>query len=756
MKFATVLLVTFAALFVWVASGQEDIAQPADAASPDQTQAARLLQSFDQFSNGVHNGTIALPSGLKLANHTTGTYLSPVIQAPIPFNVVFPTWQGSEPASSSLSLSIRTATDTRQWSDWLTVAPNDDFTPPGAADVTGDMVTVPAVEGRHTLLQYRIQMSGASPDAGPRLHWLRFTFIDSTQGPRASDLHPITAPDAPQPAYPKPPVVPRSQWCTDPACNYSEGLEYVSVNHLVVHHTVTSGGPDWPTIVRAIWYFHTFDRDWGDIGYNYLIDPNGVIYEGHLGGDDVVGTHAGNANYGTMGVALIGDYTNVDPNNAMLSALADLLAWKADQKGIDVFDASRLPPTPPHALQGSNVLWGLPNLMGHRDVFGGTSTQCPGEHMHALLPWLRQQVASRIGFVSPYTYVEEWADGADTPIFTKSNASWHNTLDESGGCGSNRHAYFTFSTTNPSESVNWATYRPDIPYNGLYALDVYAPYCDTGRAETSGARYEVHHANGVSTVVVSHEANVGLWMSLGTYEFHADDSGYLRLSDLTTSDNGLGVWFDAIRLRQLGPAAANVSPAVNAWVTQRTVTFQWSVLNMPNLNTVTLQVAADAGFTNLLVNQTMGAVSQTSIPFAQDYALLYWRVIATATDNSQVISAATPFGIDTGAPSSAVYAVFQMESNRFMLYWSGTDAISGVSRYNVDYRAVGETAWMPLLSNTTSTMGTFVRTDGRDYWFRSQAVDNAGIYEPSHTLGDLGTNGSPALFTKQYLPIFPR
>ncbi len=693
MKFASILLVTFAALLLGGSGRDNGAAQPADAATnPGQTQAAQLQHTADQFNDGLHNGVTVLPSGLTLADGAaTGTYVSPAISAPIPFNVVFPTWQSREPAAPGLTIAIRTAQDNQPWSDWQIIAPNEDFTPPGAADVTGDMVTVPAADVRHTRLQYRVQISGNQANA-PVLFWLHFTFIDSTHGPRTADVQPVAS-DAPDAGFSKPPVVPRSQWCTDPACNYSDGLEYVSVNHLVVHHTVTSGGPDWPAIVRAIWYFHTFDRGWGDIGYNYLVDPNGVIYEGHLGGDDVVGTHAGNANHGSMGAALIGDFTNVDPNNAMLNALADLLAWKADQKGIDVLGASRLPQLgtcyDPLNNPGGTVCWGLPNLMGHRDVFGGLNTQCPGEHMHALLPWLRQEVVNHIGFVSPYTYVEEWLNGADTPIFTKSNANWHNTLDEAGGCGSNRHAYFTFSTTDPGQSSNWATYRPDILYSGMYEVQVYAPYCDTGQSETSGARYEVHHANGISTVVVSHEANVGLWMNLGTYELRADDSGYIYLSDLTTTDSGLGVWFDAIRLRSLGAAAVNIFPASGTWVTQRTVTFQWNIMNMPNLNTVTLQVATDAAFTNLLVNQTIPASTQTTITFAQDYPLLYWRVKATAADNSQVTSATTSFGLDTIAPTSSVYEVLQMDINNFLIRWSGLDVISGVAGYNIDYRADG-------------------------------------------------------------------
>src|SRR3712207_4826335 len=64
-----------------------------------------------------------------------------------------------------------------------------------------------------------------------------------------------------------------------------------TATHLVVHHTaqsntLTSSEPNWAARVRATWSFHTYSRGWGDIGYNWLIDPNGVIYAGRAGSND--------------------------------------------------------------------------------------------------------------------------------------------------------------------------------------------------------------------------------------------------------------------------------------------------------------------------------------------------------------------------------------------------------------------------------------------------------------------------------------
>lgn len=117
-----------------------------------------------------------------------------------------------------------------------------------------------------------------------------------------------------------------------------------TVTHLVVHHTVTgNSASDWPAVVRSIWADHKYTRDggWGDVGYNWLIDPNGVIYQGRswwIGGNDslkeIQGAHFSCRNTGTMGVALLGTFTSTNPTPSARNALANLLAWKCEQRGI--------------------------------------------------------------------------------------------------------------------------------------------------------------------------------------------------------------------------------------------------------------------------------------------------------------------------------------------------------------------------------------------------------------------------------------
>jgi hypothetical protein len=682
---------------------------------------------------------------------TTGQYTSPIIDAPIAFNAVVPHWLADRPNSASMSIHLRTGTDSGSWSDWYQLSENDDWMVPGDSEVIGQMIAVPISDITHDRLQFTVSFSRYNLSPSAVLRQLGFTLIDSTNGATAEQMleqaSALEGANAPGSGYPKPPVIPRSVWCIDPACDYTEGLEYEPVTHLIVHHTVSSNSSsDWAAVVRAIWYYHTFTRGWGDIGYNYLVDLNGVLYEGRLGGDDVVGTHAADANEGSMALAFLGTFTEpgqippgIAPSAAMLDSAAELFAWKADQKDIDVFSASHLP----------NVDWGLPHLMGHRDVYG--TTTCPGDQAHELLPWLRNEVANRLGFVSPYLYFDELSSA-----FTLSNTPYWYTPP--GGCGFSGHAYYTWSVNDPAESTNWGEWRPDLTDAGVYEVEVYAPFCITGRAETDGATYTITNANGTDTVVVSHDDNVGTWMRLGVYYFNAGTEGVIRLTDLTTTDSGLGVWFDAIRLRPLDPnlipTITNFSPATDSWIHSTTVNFQWDVINGTAVDTTRLKVATDPNLTNLVLDETFsGAPSSFTHSFNSDYPRLYWRVAMTTLEGHTAASDITWFGIDTVAPTSQVQGVVRIGDSHYALHWSGMDETSGIDSYTVEYRAEGESQWYSLLSDTTWTSHFFFPPDSRLYWFRTQAVDAAGHTEPAHPIGDMNTDQAVQLYRVIISPL---
>ena len=146
--------------------------------------------------------------------------------------------------------------------------------------------------------------------------------------------------------------------------------EYDEVKAFVIHHTAGEEGakyPDQMSVVRNLYYGHAVGNGWGDIGYNYVIDANGVIYEGRSGGGGVVGGHTLGYNYGTIGIVLIGDYDVRNVEQAQQDALANLIAYKSYQYGIN--------PDSMVYLKNKNIQ----TVVGHRDL---NSTNCPGTSLY--------------------------------------------------------------------------------------------------------------------------------------------------------------------------------------------------------------------------------------------------------------------------------------------------------------------------------------------------------------------------------------
>jgi len=729
----------------------------------DRAPMQELVITAETLAADIDKGTTLIGGELAPALESGASFTSQVIEAPIPFNAVVPHWMGAN--AERISLQVRTSPDGETWGDWVAVHANYDWMEPDEPEVVGEMVLVPDAGTTHRYLQVQVlfddpvaEVDGATEaTAGPpTLTQLRLTFIDTSDGPSADELLDLQSEiDKEEPLlpesitdFPKPFVVSRAAWCQHADCTYTEGLEYHPVSHLIVHHTVSNNNStDWAAVVRAIWNFHTYSRGWGDIGYNYLVDPNGVIYEGHYGGDDVVGTHASGANTGSMAVALLGTFTayspGIRPPDPMLNSAADILAWKADQRDINIFDASDALP---------NIDWGLPHLMGHRDVYG--TTECPGDQAHLLIPWLREQIAGRIGLVDPFLYADD-----QTTAFTRSSTG--NWYVPPYLCGYNNHAWYTWSVNSPSGSTNWGEWRPNIPAPGRYRIDVYAPYCRTGRGETGSATYTITHAGGTSTRTISQQANIGLWTTLGEYDLNAGTSNVIRLTDLT-NDSGLGVWFDAVRLLPLGgppppppPLPNNIEPPSGAWRSNRSVAFTWQIANPETVTVTTLQVATDPGFTNVLVNQSWnGAPTTHSHTFNADYADLYWRVLTAWTGGPLVSSLPTRFALDATPPESAVAAplFFLPAMGQYGITWDGADALSGVDRFHVDFRPAGG-VWSRWLTDTRLRSALFAPpAAGTVYEFRSLAVDAAGNTEPAPSAADATTAGAVGLSNTFYMP----
>ena len=95
---------------------------------------------------------------------------------------------------------------------------------------------------------------------------------------------------------PEPQIYSRAQWGADERMRDKGSLHYYEVHAGFVHHTVNANNytrDEVPGIIRSIYAYHTQSRGWSDIGYNFLVDRFGRIWEGRYGGVDraVVGAH---------------------------------------------------------------------------------------------------------------------------------------------------------------------------------------------------------------------------------------------------------------------------------------------------------------------------------------------------------------------------------------------------------------------------------------------------------------------------------
>lgn len=207
-------------------------------------------------------------------------------------------------------------------------------------------------------------------------------------------------------------VISRAGWGADESLRFdAAGQEkwppaYYPAQKLTAHHTATTNAdPDPAATVRAIYRYHAVDRGWGDIGYQYLVDESGRVYEGRWSGSDgdpahdatgkvVTAAHVAGYNSGNVGVALLGTLTSQAPTPAAQHSLEQLLADLATRHTIDPQGSGSYV----NPVNGATLT--VANISGHRDW---EATECPGGTFYAGLPAIRSNVAALMGASSTTT-----------------------------------------------------------------------------------------------------------------------------------------------------------------------------------------------------------------------------------------------------------------------------------------------------------------------------------------------------------------
>ncbi|WP_131559641.1 peptidoglycan recognition family protein [Streptomyces sp. KM273126] len=306
----------------------------------------------------------------------TATGEAPV-EAAFPIGYVGVRWEGTSAVSGG-GIRLRDADGAQgAWQD---------FSAGGCSETNGGALLIAADKASGYELK--------APDGSTRLRSLA---LDTQQGPGRKVAVPSDTTRVRGVAY-----LSRAAWGADESLRFKpDGTEntppaYYPFQTIAVHHTATvNDDPDPAATVRAIYQLHAITNDWGDIGYHFLIDEAGAIYEGRYSGDDgmpahdgdgklVTGFHSVGYNIGNLGIALLGTLTEQGPTDAARASLTRLVRVLTRLHGVD----------PKATVTYTNPVNGnvkeVPEITGHRDWF---DTECPGQTMYDELDRLRDEAA---------------------------------------------------------------------------------------------------------------------------------------------------------------------------------------------------------------------------------------------------------------------------------------------------------------------------------------------------------------------------
>jgi uncharacterized protein with LGFP repeats len=323
-------------------------------------------------------------------------FVSDPLHAPERFNLVGFTWDGeAEPA-----ISVRVSEDGELWEDWTTVPTHADGAPDPARPEPGpsgaeDGASAPVWAGQAEYVQYRL--SRRPPD-------LRLEFVNSTGTATAADRVETAARSlvndgvlvvaglaAAEAGDSAPDMVSRERWGAED-CAPRRQPDTGKVKAAFVHHTVTANSytrSEARSMVLGICRYHRNTLGWDDIGYNFLVDRFGTLYEGRAGGIGraVVGAQTQGFNNQSTGIANLGTYGSHRQSGRGIRAMARLIRWKLPLHGQPTKGRTTLiSQGGEHNPYRRGQAVTLKRISGHRD---GSMTECPGNRLYGQLRDLR-------------------------------------------------------------------------------------------------------------------------------------------------------------------------------------------------------------------------------------------------------------------------------------------------------------------------------------------------------------------------------
>ncbi|MGP4113984.1 peptidoglycan recognition protein family protein [Streptomyces sp. 4N509B] len=331
-----------------------------------------------------------------------------------PFSLLGVVWTNPEATLDGV-VEVRTrARKSGTWSRWRTLpttaehAPDENTAESGDPDLRGG--TTPLWVGESDGVEVRVTTPDGETTVGLP-EGMRLELVDPNEAEAAdgeavvevvepelpeAELPTVdSAPTAGDHVGPRPPIVTRSGWGADESLRESGFVYTDRVRTAFVHHTAGSNSytcKNAPAVIRSIYVYHTQSLGWRDVGYNFFVDRCGTIYEGRAGGviEPVMGAHTYGHNHNSMGVAVLGTYSDTKPSKRAIEGVAKITAWK-----LGLYDVN---PSRSQVRISGGGKWPagtevrLDNISGHRD---GYATECPGKRLYDALPAIRD-LATRL------------------------------------------------------------------------------------------------------------------------------------------------------------------------------------------------------------------------------------------------------------------------------------------------------------------------------------------------------------------------
>jgi hypothetical protein len=361
---------------------------------------------------------------------------------PTRFDLVGLHWRGPG------SVEFRTRSVRGGWSGWQRAAPEAEDQPdplsPERAGSRGWRLGNPFWTGPSDRIAYRVR---------GRVDRLRAYFVSSPE--ERIPLRRLSIANSP-------PILSRRSWGANESIRRGAPSYASSVGFAVVHHTAGTNSytaAQSAAIVRGIYVYHARGNGWNDIGYNFLVDRYGNVFEGRYGGLDqpVIGAHAEGFNTGSVGVAVLGSYGSPAPPAAARRSLASLLSWRLDVAHVDPL-SSLLFTSGGNAKFAAGTPVTLRAVAGHRDT---GFTTCPGAALYSQLRSLAQQAASA-GLPKLYAPTVEGDIGGQVRFRARltQELPWAVTVSDSAGA-------VVANGVGTSQEIDW-TWDSATAAKGLY------------------------------------------------------------------------------------------------------------------------------------------------------------------------------------------------------------------------------------------------------------------------------------------------